>query len=275
MDSTGKHRRTATASYRIVLVGCITALVAIATAIGPGAIVFSRLLLSAAPASTGDPARGSASLAAVTSVQNGFLRTDTLSGTGTDAGTFVIGTTGGDPATGADDNKRLLYGFAANGASNPWSSFTTIRAVAGSTTTDHKLTAYAPSSPATVVGDVVLTVWTIQGIRVEQRLSLVTNPFTGRADTTRIQYTVINNSGQAQAIGIRVMLDVKIGDNDGAPYFVPGAGNLTKEWEFGASNMPGYWRAFESPTFDPTRLKGQGILIGSGATTPDRFVIGR
>ena len=76
------------------------------------------------------------------------------------------------------------------------------------------------------------------------------------------------------------MLDIAIGrvgpvvEGDGAPYFVPGAGNLTHEAEF-TGNIPAIWKAFESLDFDPASTKGQGILVGPGAIPPDRLVLAR
>jgi hypothetical protein len=233
-------------------------------------LCLAALLLLAAPISAEEPG-----LAAVASRENSLLRVDVALGGGMTAlGAFVIGTTGGDPATSADDNKGLLYGFAANGDSAPFSSLTTLRLVTGGAPADTVLQYQAPSSAPAVVGDTVVTIWTQNNVVAEQRLSLVNNPYTGRADTTRIEYVLKNNDNVAHDVGLRVMLDVRIGNNDGAPYFVPGAGNLTKEVEFLGGAIPAYWRAFESATFDPASLKGQGILSGSGATAPNRVVIG-
>jgi len=64
-----------------------------------------------------------------------------------------------------------------------------------------------------------------------------------------------------------------VGDNDAAPYFVPGVGNSNKEQEYTSANMPPYYFAFESPTFAADSLKGEGMLTGFGMTPPDRFLI--
>ena len=211
---------------------------------------------------------------ALVSLQNDFLRVD-ASDSGSYTGAFVIGTTGGDPSTANDDNARLLYGFAPNGQSNPWTSFVTLRLLINGAPSDYVLYTQTPSAAPSVVGNEIVTIWSIQGVRVEQHLSLVNNPYTGRPDTTRIEHVLVNESGQVMSAGVRVMFDVEIGGNDGAPYFIPGAGNLTNEREFTAVDMPPYWRAFESPTFDPALLKGQGLLTGGQATTPDRFIVAR
>ena len=262
-----RFRRTASRQpyRRLGLIGmavcCLLALPVMTISIAPAARAAAEGNFQAAPRT-------------LVSVQNDFLRVDAQE-SGDNTGSFVIGTTGGDPATGNDNDAKLLYGFEPNGQSAPWSSFVTLRLVSNGAPTDFVLSLSAPTQGPTVVGSEIVTIWTLQGARVEQRLSLVNNPYTARADTTRIEYVVVNESGQTMTAGIRVMLDVKIGSNDGAPYFIPGAGNLTNEREFTGAAMPPYWRAFESSTFDPALLKGQGLLTGGQATTPDRFLVAR
>jgi hypothetical protein len=185
-------------------------------------------------------------------------------------GRFVIGTTGGDPATPDDDNKRLLYGYP----SSIWSTYPTLRVVNGGITTDYMLGRIEqPIASPTSDGTTIITVWEIDGIRVEERLYFAQNSDTGRLDTTAIEYTIKNNNSSSRDIGLRIMLDTMIGDNDGAPFFVLGTGQLTQEFEFYGANVPEYWIAYESPTFDPDSLKARGQLSGGGATRPDRFVI--
>lgn len=204
-------------------------------------------------------------------IENAYIKALTANG-----GRFIIGTTGGDPNTSDDDNKRLLYGYP----SNVGSSFSTLRVVNGGTTTDYRLgdnvwddTGVAPVAPPTSDGTTITTVWEQAGIRVEERLYFVQNSDTGRLDTAAVEYTVKNNNSSSRNVGLRVLLDVMIGDNDGAPYFVLGTGQLSQEFEFYGANVPEYWIAYESPTFDPGSLKGRGQLSGGSATRPDRFVI--
>ncbi len=90
----------------------------------------------------------------------------------------------------------------------------------------------------------------------------------------RYEYVIQNSSaGQQYEVGVRVMYDTMIGSNDRAPFFVPGLGNSSLEQEFFSADMPTYWKAFESSSFAADSLKGQGILKGNGAVTPNRFVI--
>lgn len=211
----------------------------------------------------------SPTLPVLTSLSNSFARLDAASD-----GQFVIGTTGGDPTIATDDNKRLLHGFGPDGTSIIWSSFTSVRVVTGTTTTDISLKDMTPTQGPTNNGSSITTVWTVApNIQVKETLTPMINPFSGRADTIKIQYTVTNLDSVAHGVGVRCMLDVMVGDNDAAPYFVPGVGNSNKEQEFTSANMPAYYFAFESDTFAADSLKGQGMLTGFGMTPPDRFVI--
>lgn len=182
-----------------------------------------------------------------------------------DDGRFVIGTTDGDPTTSSDDNRQLMYGYLAN----PGTSFTTLR----TGTTDIPLyTAIVISDPA-VRGDAIEMAWQTGDLVVEQTLSPAINPYTNRADTVAIRYEITNRGDTPQEAGLRLMLDVQVGNNDGAPYLVAGHDTATSEAEFFADNIPIYWRAFESETFATDSLKAQGILWGGVATPPDRFII--
>lgn len=199
------------------------------------------------------------------SILNQYLRANIASD-----GRFVIGTTGGDPDTSADDNKRLLYGY-------PWSirsSFATLRVVSGASTTDYQLGKnVAPTSAPSSDGTTLTTVWEVGGVRVQQRLHFATNPDTGRPDTTAIEYQLTNITTSQRQVGLRLLLDTMIGDNDGAPFFAPGYGNVTHERDFSSGSVPDYWIAWESPTFDPNSLKAKGFLRASGITTPNRLII--
>jgi hypothetical protein len=83
-----------------------------------------------------------------TSIENSFLRSDT-----DDDGQFVLGTTGGDPGTPADDDKDLMFGFSPAGGSDIWSSFPSLWV--DSTVT--RLEDVTPSTLPTTSGGVIST----------------------------------------------------------------------------------------------------------------------
>jgi len=230
---------------------------------------FSVLLLAGLlgfPA-TGGHARSSpaAPLAdEVTTIQNDYIQVLV-----DEKGLFVIGTLEGDPGTPADDNKKLMYGYG----DNKWTSFTSIRLETGSLAEDIPLYVSPPARPPTVSGDSVSIFWAYPDVEVEQTISPADNPFTNRRDTVKIATAASNTGRQATRVGVRVMLDTMIGENDDAPFFIPGTGNTNQEQEYMGTDIPSYWKAFEAADYDPDRLKGQGILSGFGATPPDRFLV--
>lgn len=217
------------------------------------------------------PGGGSVQDTPTETIENDYIKALT-----SDGGRFVIGTTAGDPNTSDDDNKPLLYGYPTDAGS----SFSTLRVISGSTTTDYQLgntawsgTGLDPIAPPTSDGTAITTIWQQDGVQVEERLYFAQNSATGRSDTTAIEYTIRNNNSTSRDVGLRIMLDVMLGNNDGAPYLVPGTGQATKQSEWHGANVPDYWVAYESPTFASDSLKGRGQLSGDNATRPDRFVI--
>jgi hypothetical protein len=203
-------------------------------------------------------------------VANLFIRADVGP-----SGVWVMGTTQGDPDTPLDDDKGLLYGFMPGGASNVGSGFTTLRVVGPAGTADE-----VPVSAASQAdrGDRVETVWLgrqIHPVRVTETLRAVANPYSGRPDAIGLRYDLENEDTVTVALGVRALLDVRIGDNDGAPYIVPGVGAVTQERAFAGDAVPPFWLAFESPVFDPSQLRGLGLLSGEGLDRPDRVLIAR
>lgn len=201
-------------------------------------------------------------------VANGLARADVGPG-----GTWVLGTTGGDPDTALDDDKTLLYGFWPAGQSVVGSGYTTIR-VSGPAGTFDRVPADAAAQ--VVLADSIATVWRGPApytVLVTETVQLRQNQFSGRADAAEVCFEAGNQDRVPLSVGLRTLLDVKLGDNDGAPYFVPGVGAVTSETEFSADAVPAFWVAFESPTYDPQRLRTVGILRGPDVTPPDRFLI--
>jgi hypothetical protein len=64
-----------------------------------------------------------------------------------------------------------------------------------------------------------------------------------------------------------------VGTNDFSPFTLPGVGTVTTEYAVAASDMPLYFKAYESAALAPDSLRSQGVLRGFGLTTPERFVI--
>ncbi len=178
---------------------------------------------------------------------------------------FTVGCTGGDPENPNDDGEILLYGHPW-----PWSSFSTLRvdgsdAVYGSSSGSFTLT---PTNYLTYDK----SVWVWGDIQVTQVLSLVANPFTGRVDSCQIRYQLTNlSASDTHDVGLRILLDTMLGPNDGAPFRVPGVGNVTTEQEFTGTDVPDYFQSFDDLA-DPD-VVSQGTQRGGQATAPDRLIL--
>lgn len=186
-----------------------------------------------------------------------------------DRGTLTMGTTGGDPYVTGDENKALLFGFPTP----PLYSFASLRIVAGAKTIDHRLYEAPVALGPQVQGDAIVTAWEIDGVRVTQTIGFFVNPYSGRPDMAHIRYTVRNTSAGSLQAGVRSLLDTQVGDNDYAPFFIPGLGATHREASFEGNALPDYFKAYESPTYSEEALRGMGFVRGFGLSAPDRFAI--
>ncbi|WP_292463620.1 PEF-CTERM sorting domain-containing protein [Methanolobus sp.] len=181
-------------------------------------------------------------------------------------GTFTLGCTGGNPSNPNDDYKRLLYGHP-----NPWSSISSVKIDDNAYIFGSGAGSFSESAVA--YEDYIRAVWECDNIQVTQINKLITNPATGRADTMMIKYQLKNlDQDNSHDVGLRILLDTQLGSNDGAPFQIPGTGDVVTEIEFLKSNgaIPDYWQCFDSLS-NPTMIS-QGTLKGSGATEPDRLI---
>ena len=141
---------------------------------------------------------------AVTAYQNLFGNEYLEAYVGND-GRFTMGTTGGNPNSTTDKNKKLLYGYPS-----PWSSFTTIK-IDG-----YNYTFYADGPPAiNSAGTEAVSTMTVTGVTIRQVITLVSNPVTNRSDVFRITYQMTNNSGAVRSLGARIMLDTQLMESRG------------------------------------------------------------
>ncbi|VVB84275.1 Uncharacterised protein [uncultured archaeon] len=179
-------------------------------------------------------------------------------------GTYVMGTTGGDPNLTTSANKALLYGYPAT----PWTSYLTVR-IDG---TDYytkvtSMDAYRVSGPISS-DNVIYTVWRIGDIGIIQKILPTNSSTTGREDTALFKVSLVNYGSVAHSAGARFLFDTMLGSNDAAPFKVPGVGDVTTEREFNGSDVPAYFQAFDSLS-SPT-IFSQGTL---SISPPNRFIM--
>ncbi|MFH1085716.1 MAG: PEP-CTERM sorting domain-containing protein [Chloroflexota bacterium] len=185
-------------------------------------------------------------------------------------GMLALRTTGGDPAIGGDNDKRLLYDGLHGGE---YTSYGSLRVIRDGVTHDYKLydtpTWLAPEKQ----GEWIVAKWRRDDVEITRQVRLIFNPYTVRNDQIEVRYTLQNLGTTPAEAGVRLELDIQVGDNDEAPFFLPDVGKITQEREFFAANMPQYYKGFESPVFAEDSLRSMAILRGWGMTTPDRLVI--
>lgn len=172
-------------------------------------------------------------------------------------------------ATGIVTGSSFNISFAW--PNSPWSSFTTVR-VDGADYIYGNGDGCPLVQPPTDLPDLVNeSVAECAGVRITQTLQIVNGTSTGRPDTGMYKYTVSNLDAVPHDVGVRVMVDTMLNSNDGAPFRVPGVGDVTTEMDFTGAAIPDYWQAFYDLT-NPD-IVAQGTLRGGGATTPDRFAL--
>ena len=185
-------------------------------------------------------------------------------------GRFAIETTGGAPYKESDKNKPLVYGRP-----NPWTSYTTVRIdgenhVFGGQTERRagKNSSYGDLLQKPIVeNDTIKSSYSIDNIKIDQNLSIVKSSTTGLYDTAQIKYKFTNNSQQTKNIGLRVMLDTMLGENDGAPLRM-GAEAITTDKLFSENNLSNFYQAFDS--ISEPKVTSQGTLKGPNVTVPDK-----
>jgi len=203
------------------------------------------------------------------SVSNSFIETtvsDRYSGCN-----LTVGNTGGLPETTEDDNKDLMFGHPS-----PYTSFTTIRLdnenfIYGSDQGDLTTDPYVSGD-----GKSITRVWTLRNLDITQKVTLVQSTWSLNQyeDTAELRYIIVNQDNTSHEVGVRIMFDTMLGDNDGAPIMIPYSAYSDYEREFLKSVPPGippWWTAIEGDVSDVI-FSAQGTLTEGEATIPDRFV---
>lgn len=168
-------------------------------------------------------------------------------------GQYGLFTTGGNPENPNDDNKNLLFGSGGT-------SYTTIR-ING---VDHRFT------PDTVkrYDNKIIGTKQYGDIVVSQHIGIISNQYTNREDVVEFFYTVENLSDTPHNVGVRIMFDTQLGNNDHAPFRLPTTGDIASETDLRGEYIPEFWQAFDSLT-NPS-IVAQGTLNIDKASTPDR-----
>lgn len=127
------------------------------------------------------------------------------------------------------------------------------------------------TKPPTEVCDLTIeTICDYKKVQVIQTLQIIENKSTGYYETGMYKYTVINNDNSNHNIGVRIMIDTMIDENDGAIFNIPHIGEVTNEMELNALEIPREYQLFNSYS---SKKLARGTLADGVITKPDRFVI--
>jgi hypothetical protein len=176
-------------------------------------------------------------------------------------------TTEGQFTFGVPAGPILLYGHPS-----PWSGFTTERIDGVDFTNNGGSTFGSVVQLPTNVGNTNEGIWTNGSIEIHQIIKLVKGYSTNKEDTYLIQYTLINRGSSTRQVGLRIMFDTDLANNDGAPFQVPGTGSVTTAKTWLGENIPPYFFVFND--LNHPEVTAQGSLLGGELVlAPDKFVI--
>ncbi|MHA7967585.1 S-layer homology domain-containing protein [Paenibacillus sp. CAU 1782] len=234
-----------------------------------------------------------------TSIQNEFIKVSVDNTTGR----FSVRTVDGQPIRKLDNGVDLMFG-----GDNPESSFTTFK-INGTDLifgNPYKFGVnwFSEVTPPEIVKgtdgtESLVTVWSIQGIRISQVITLLQREDKEQAGNVRIQYQVLNTTDATVEVGSRVLLDTSVGGNDGpafqlgqnygAPITVErklvhepetlGFNPAVDEQAYNLHKLPAYWVMRDK--LDPTNPLATNViaygfnnLFEGGINVVDEMIVG-
>jgi len=179
-------------------------------------------------------------------------------------GRFCMRSTGGNPVTSRDDTVSLLYDTV------PSTSYTAIAFNNGK-----DLRVFGERSGKFVIeptlrSEVLTAVWKYRSFEVSQFFTLVRGPGSEFFDCVNIAYSVLNGSSRPDSIGLRILLDTALSDQDGIPFKVSDRDLIESEYGFAKEAVPQYWYSFDN--YGNPSVRTIGTLRGEGVLTPDRII---
>lgn len=194
-------------------------------------------------------------------IKNEFIRI-IANNTSKDMGRFAVETTQGSPESEKDNEQPLIYGRPL-----PWTSYTTI-------IVDGKQYIFGPKSRKierrvgkeinftgidlqTKTDTMIISEAHIDNIEIIQSLQFLRNPQTRVEDMALISYEITNKGSSPHEIGIRIMMDTKLGSNDGAPFRI-GTEGITAEIKYNKEDLLDFWQTFDD--LSSPNVIAQGIL---------------
>lgn len=190
---------------------------------------------------------------------SGMIANDYIEVSVGDNGHFTIGTREGNPSFTSDNNRRLLYGHPGSSTSE------TLIYVDGGDYSN-----YFSADTITYSGTTATATMMIPSmqLKVIQTLKLVKSGSADFADMVSIQYQVQNTGTTARSVGIRIMMDTMLANNDYAPFMVASVGRITEGRVFTGAGVPNLYQVYDNLD-NPTTL-AIGYLYRGSDRRPDK-----
>jgi len=114
-------------------------------------------------------------------------------------------------------------------------------------------------------------VWSpVDKVEITQTVEIVRSK-TGALDTCLVRYSVANKDAKAHQVGIRLLLDTLIGENDGHPFALPGKDELITTSADYKKDLPAVINALEKPDLkNPGLVARLSLKVGGGLEAPQR-----
>ena len=103
------------------------------------------------------------------------------------------------------------------------------------------------------------------------------NDYQRQLTTCLVRYKIHNADAQAHRVGLRVLMDTCIGNNDGVPFTLPGVDELvTTSKDFKRGNVPDFVQVLQKPDLkDPGTILQLNLRVSDKLEAPERFTLTR
>lgn len=211
---------------------------------------------------------------------SGYIRNEYIEAYIGSEGHYTMGTVEGDPESDTDNNKLLLFGHPNS---------TTTETMIYIDGVGRYFDDYVRNVSFSADGKKCVATAFISGVEIKQILTIITNPFTGFEDLVSVRYEYTNtgespsnssdwNEGPSygteapsadgsKQVGVRIMMDTMLGDNDGSPFRINGE-EVTREREYIGNAVPQYWQSFDS--LEEPNVTSTGFFFFSENEKPDK-----
>ena len=116
--------------------------------------------------------------------------------------------------------------------------------------------------------------WIYEDIHITQTVEIVKSK-KGALDTALITYQIQNKGEEAHKVGLRLLLDTFMVENDGTPFAVVGKKKLIEDQaDFKGKNVPAAVQVMEKADLEEPGLVAYfSLKVGGKVQPPDRFSI--